>query len=163
MNASSQMGDAKLSADLPFDRLLAEGGKEPEQPDASLSGRQSLRVGVAEGHDAQPVASAARDVADRNRHAFRDIRLAAVRGTELHGRRGVEHEPGHEHALGELDPDMRFACARGDVPLDLADVVTRNVGPDLRELRALPEHCGAVVARQQPLDAAADADVERAQ
>ena len=42
-----------------------------------------------------------------------DVRLAAVGRPESHRRRLVEHDPGDEHALGELHPDVRLAaCAR---------------------------------------------------
>ena len=86
--------------------------------------------------DAEPVTAPCREVAERDRDAFGDVRLAPVGGAELHRRRDVEHEPGDEHALGEVDAHVRLARARGHVPVDAAHVVARDVRPDLRELRA---------------------------
>ena len=143
--------------------LGAERGEKADQPDPALSGRERLRVPVAEGDDAEPVAAAARDVADRERDALGHVGLAAVGRAEGHRRRRVEHEPGDEHALGELDADVRLAGAGGDVPLDLAHVVPGDVGAHLRELGALPEDRRAVVACEHALDPPADADVERPQ
>ena len=67
-------------------------------------------------------------MADCERNAFGDIGLPAIRSAELHRRRGVEHDPGDEHALGELDAHVRHAGASGHVPVDPADVVAGRVG-----------------------------------
>ena len=72
-----------------------------------------------------------------------------------------KHEPGDEHALGELDADVRRAGARGDVPVDSADVVAGLVGPYLVELGADAGERRPVVAGEQPVDAAADRELER--
>ena len=97
----------------------------------------------------------ARDVAERERDALGDVGLAALGGAERHRRRRVEHEPGDEHALGELDAHVRLARARGHVPVDVADVVlARHVRANLRELACPDRDMGTVVARQQALDAA---------
>ena len=53
------------------------------------------------------------------------------------------------------------AGARGDVPVDPAHVVARLVGAHLVELGADPGEGGAVVAGEQPVDAAADRELER--
>ena len=55
------------------------------------------------------------------------------------------------------DADVRLAGAGGHVPVDLADVVAGHVRPHLRELRAVPERCGTVLAGEQPFDPAAHA------
>ena len=102
-------------------------------------------------------------MAERERNAHGDVGLAAIGRAEAHRGRLVEHHPGDEHALGELHPDVRLARARGHVPVDQADVVTRLVGPYLRELAAAPEHVRAVIAREQAVHAPADRELERAE
>src|SRR5262249_13231210 len=69
----------------------------------------------------------------------------------------------HEHALRKLDANVRFARARGDVPVDATNVVARNVRTDLRELGAVAEQDGAVVPGEQSLHPLRDRHVERAQ
>ena len=54
-----------------------------------------------------------------------------------------------------MDANVRLAGARGDVPVDQAHVVARQVRPDLCELGAAPEDARAEVARQQAVDATA--------
>jgi len=76
-------------------------------------------------------------------------------------RGGVVDEPGHEHALGELDADMSHARARSDVPVDPAHVVTGLVWPHLVELAPTPGERGAVVACEQPVDPAPDRELQR--
>ncbi len=122
-------------------------------------GRQSHGARVSEGEDAEPVAASCRDVPDRDRHSVGDVGLAAVARPELHRRRRVEKEPGDEDSLGEVDAHMRFAHARGDVPFDLAHVVARDVGPDLRKLDTVAVLRRAVVASEHPLEAPADLDL----
>src|SRR5947207_6042400 len=62
-----------------------------------------------------------------------------------------------------MHTDVRLPRACSDVPVDLADVVARDVRPHLRELRALAEHRRAIVAGKQAADPAADAHLERSQ
>ena len=85
---------------------------------AALARGQDVRLARAERDDAEPVAAPGRDVADRERDALGDVGLAPVGGPEGHRRRGVEHEPRVERALGDVDADVRLARARGDVPVD---------------------------------------------
>ena len=91
----------------------------------------------------------------RDRHALGEVGLPAVGGAEEHRRRRVEHEPGDEHPLGELDAHVRLAGPRGDRPVDHPDVVARHVPPDHRQLGAVPEQRRAVVAREEALARAA--------
>ena len=121
-------------------RVLAERRRAARSGRAAPAGRApSAGRRVAERDDAEPVAAARRDVADRDRDALRDVGLAPFGRAELHRRRRVEHEPRHEHALGVLHANVRLAGPRGDVPVDLADVVAEGVRPDLRELAAVAE------------------------
>src|SRR6185436_314909 len=117
-------------------RLLAELAEETDQAEPSLANRRRPSFTVAEGHDAEPVAPPRRNVAERERDALRDVGLPPLGCAELHRRRRVEDEPRDEHALGLLDAHVRLGRPRGDVPVDLPDVVARDVRPDLRELAA---------------------------
>jgi len=85
-------------------------------------------------------------VSDGKSHTFCNVGLAAVGCAEGHRRRCVEHEPGNEHPLGELDADVCLPRARRDVPLDAADVIARLIGPDLVELRSNARERRAIVA-----------------
>ncbi len=129
----------------------------------ALSRRQRLILAAAEGEDAEPVAAPRRDVPDRERGAGRDVALAPLGGAEAHRGRDVEHEPGDEHALGEVDAHVRHVRPRRDVPLDQPHVVAGHVRPHLRELGSLAVAGRAELAREQPVDAAADVELQRTQ
>ena len=144
-------------------RLLPQREQQPEHPRPAGARRDRPRLLVAEGDEAEPVAAAAGEVAERERDPFGHVGLPPLGGAERHRRRDVEREPGHEHALGEVDADVGLAGPRGHVPLDPADVVAGHVGTHLGELAALAEHGRAVVAGQHPLDPAPDRQVERAE
>ena len=102
-------------------------------------------------------------MAERERDAERDVGLAAVGRAEPHRERAVEHDPGHEDALGELHPDVRLPRAGRHVPVDQPDVVTRHVRAHLGELAAAAEQVRAVIAREEAVDPAADRELEGAE
>ena len=87
--------------------------------------------------------------------------LAPVRRPEGHGGRGVEHEPGRERPLGDVDAHVRLAGARGRVPVDAPDVVAGHVRPDLRQLLAVAARVGAVIAADEAVDPPRERQVER--
>ena len=135
----------------------------PTSPARPCRGGSGVLRAGAERDEPDAVAAHARRVAERERDPERDVRLAAVGRPESHRRRAVEHDPGDEHPLGELHPDVRLARARGHVPVDQPDVVARLVGADLGELAAAAEQVRAVIAREQAVDAPADRELERAE
>src|SRR5690349_18181072 len=118
---------------------------------------------VAERRHGETVAAAGGNVADGDRDTFRDIPLAPVGGPERHRRRRVEDEPRLDGTFGDVEPDVRLACARGHVPVDAAYVVAELVRPHLSELGAVAEGPGAVVAGEQVVDALTDRQLEVAQ
>ena len=142
---------------------LAHLQEHADEADAALARRHEERIGVAVREQAQAVAAPACDVADGEHDALGDVGLAAQRRAEAHRLRGVEHEPGRERALGDVQPDVRLVHARGRVPVDQAHVVARLVRPHLRELHRDAQRGRAVIAREQALDAAANRQIERAQ
>ena len=112
----------------------------PSSPARPWPRRDRPRLLVAEGDEAEPVAAPAWRGGRARARPLGDVGLSPLGGAERHRRRDVEHEPGHEHALGEVDADVRLAGPRGHVPLDPADVVAGLVGTHLRELAARAEH-----------------------
>ena len=135
----------------------------PTSPPRPCFGGIVLGCGVSERHDPEPIASTRREMPDRDRHALGDVRLPAIGGAELHRQRGVEHQPGDEHALGEVDAHMRLVRPRGHVPVDPPHVVAGRVRAHHGELGAGSEQVRAEVAREQPLHPPRDRDVERLQ
>jgi hypothetical protein len=102
-------------------------------------------------------------VADGQRHALGDVELAAVGGAERHRRRRVEHQPGRQRPLADMHAHVRLVHARGDVPVDVADVVAGEVRADHRQLGAGPDLRRQVLARHEALDPSQHREVERAQ
>ena len=165
--ASAGPASPSTSVERVAERAVARAARSRSAASVSSSPRRPWR-GVRhggssrpEGDEPEPVAAPGRRMADRERDALGDVGFPPLGGPERHRRRGVVDEPGDEHALGELDADVRLARARGDVPVDPADVVARLVRPDLVQLAAEPGEGRAVVARQQPVDAPSDRELER--
>ena len=147
----------------PSARLAAQRGEQADQADAPLTRRDRSGLAAAERDDAEAVPAARGEVTDRDGDALRHVGLAPVGRAELHRHGGVEHEPRHEHALGEVDADVWLARSGGRVPVDAANVVARDVRAHHRELRSRAEQVRAEVAREQALDPATDGDVQRAE
>ena len=89
------------------------------------------------------------------------LRRSAV--PKRHRGRDVEQQPAGQRALADVHAHVRLVHARGHVPVDVADVVARPVGPDHRQVGAAADLRREVLARDQALDAAHDREVERAQ
>ena len=93
---------------------------------------------------------ARRRAGDDLRDAFGDVGLQPVGGAERHRRRDVEHEPGREDPLGDLQAHVRDPGARAGRRVELAHVVADLVGPQLRELRAAADAGREPVAGKHP-------------
>ena len=117
-------------------------------PNATTPSRLPRRVATCASASATPSATSA-------------LRRSAVPNC-IEARR-VEHDPGRQHALREMDAYVRYARARGDVPVDPPHVVAGLVRAHLSELGAHAEPRRAVVAGEQAFDPAPDRQVERAQ
>ena len=153
---------SETSARPPAPRLaVAEREQQPDEPRAPLRRRQhAARSAPKPTRPTRfPRTVAAWPTASATPSATSALRRSAV--PKRHRRRRVEHEPRDEHALGEVDADVRLRRPRGDVPVDQAHVVARHVRPHLRELGAAAEQRRAVVAREQPVDAPRDRQLER--
>ena len=94
-------------------RLVAQRRERQQQAAPALPGTAPARILGAERDEPEPVAAPRRGVADRERDALGDVGLPPVGGAERHRGGAVEDEPGDEHALGELDADVRLRrCGR---------------------------------------------------
>ena len=116
---------------------------------------------LAGDREAEPVAAAAGEPADHERHALGHVGLGAIGRAELHRRRGVEHDPRFQLALGHVDAHVRLARARGRGRVEVADVVSVRVRPQLLELAAGARPGRGALAGHQPADAAREREVER--
>ena len=88
--------------------------------------------------------------------------LAALAGAELQREAVVEEQHERELALLDVLLAVRFAATRGDVPVDVTDVVTELVLHDLVELAAASAESGAILAAEQRVRGVADAPLELA-
>ena len=143
--------------------LLAEREQHPDEAGATLPGRQRLLGAGADRDEPDAVAARARSVTERERDPESHVRLAPVGGPESHRRRAVEHDPRHEHPLGELDANVGLARARRHVPVDQPDVVARLVRANLRQLAAAAEQVRAMIAREHAVDTPSDRELEGAE
>ena len=100
--------------------------------------------------DADAPAAADREPRDDLGDALGHVALEPVGGAERHRGGDVEHEPGRDRALGDLEADVRRAGARAGRRVEPADVVARLVGPQLRDLGAGAEAGGRGGRRAGP-------------
>ena len=114
----------------------------------------------AEDDDTESIATAGRNVAKGQRHAFGHVGLAPVGRAEGHRGRGVEHQPGDQRPLGQVDSNVRLAGPGGGVPVDQADIVARLIGSHLGQLGARPVAGRELVAGQQASQAPPDRELE---
>ena len=135
----------------------------PTSPALPCVGGRTRSVAPPKPTSPDAVAADRGRVPDGKGHAQGDVGLAPRRGPEGHRRRHVEHDPGHEHPLREVDADVRLGRPRGDVPVDQPDVVAGDVRAHLRELRPAAEQRRPVVAGEHAVHPPGDGQLERLQ
>jgi hypothetical protein len=91
----------------------------------------------------------------------RDLSLELLARTECLGGGAIDGDDDGELSFFLVSLDEGLAGARGDIPVDGADVVARLVLADLGELDALSLEGGVVLAAEQIVDATARADLRR--
>src|SRR5262249_12726028 len=89
-----------------------------------------------------------------------DLALELALGAELAGAREVDEEEDRQLALLDVFLDVRVAHARGDVPVDGADVVAELVLADFGELHPAPLEYGVVFPGHRLVDQAVGADLD---
>ena len=124
--------------------------------DAAAARRQHGVDVVAVEQGADAVAVAREQARQHGDELARDGALGEAVGAEVDARREVDQEPRRELAvLGEL-AHVRRLQPRGDVPVDVADVVVVLVLAQVGEVEAGAAHQRAVVALQHAVEAAQD-------
>ena len=130
---------------------------------AALPGRnRPLTVAVVDDR-ADPVAAPHEQLADRGGQLAEDLLLGSLHGAERHGARTVEQEPSRELAVLHELPYEQLVHAGGDVPVDVADVVTPLVVAQVAEVGAVAAQQRAVVALQAAVESPDDLPLEAAQ
>ncbi len=101
-------------------------------------------AGIVEDETADPVAAVEGAPGQQARQLARQYRFETVAGAEEHAAALVDH---HQHGAFPLlakQLGVRIAGARGDAPVDRADIVTGLVGADLLEIDAAAPEVGLV-------------------
>ena len=89
--------------------------------------------------------------------------LVPLDGPEVHRRGGVEQQPRGDLAVLDVLPDVRRVGARGDVPVDVPQVVAELVLPQVRDVDAGAAEHRPEIALQAPVQAAQHPPLEAAQ
>src|SRR5204863_8595433 len=89
-----------------------------------------------------------------------EIAFATVDGAKIHGRRKVQQEVRVDLTVLEVLAHEGGVEARGDVPVDVPDVVAEGVFADVREVQPLALEDRAVVALEQTVQTADHGPVE---
>ncbi len=90
----------------------------------------------------------------------RSLLALGGRRPEVDRRAQVEQEPGRDLAVLDVLADVRRVHPRGDVPVDVADVVADLVLAQVGEVDAVAAEQAAVVALKQAVEPADDLPVE---
>src|SRR5205085_5567927 len=90
----------------------------------------------------------------------KQVALAAVNGPKVDGRREVEQEMRVDLPILEVLADVGGVQTRGDVPIDVADVVAERVFADVGEVQPLAFEDRAVVALEESVETTDDRPVQ---
>ena len=111
------------------------GGEHPveqgQEPGPAGGGRDGRHPSASDDHRSDPVGQTGGGQAEGRRQSDHDFALLPHGGPEVLAGRHVDEQPQVHLVVGHRVPDMKFAGAGRDVPIDQADVVTGHVGPAL--------------------------------
>ncbi len=88
------------------------------------------------------------------------VRFRLCTAAKIHRRAEVEQEPGGDFAVFDILPDVRRVHARGDIPIDVANIVFRLVFAQIGKIHPVAVEQAAVIALQQAIQPADDLPVE---
>ena len=130
--------------------------------DPAAAGRDRALDLAAVEHRADPVAVARQQPRERRHEVDQHAPLEPlrVRRPEVDRRAQVEQEPGRDLAILDVLADVRRVHPRGDVPVDVADVVAVLVLAQVGEVHAVAAEQAPVVALEQAVEPADDLPVE---
>jgi hypothetical protein len=115
--------------------------------------RQGALDLVVEEDRADAVAAAGEESGDDGRELAEHELFRAVDRTEAHRRRPVEQEPGRHLAVLRVLAHVGRVHARGDVPVDVPDVVARLVLAEVAEVQPDAAEDRPVVALKEAVQA----------
>ena len=91
------------------------------------------------------------------------VRFRLCIGAKIHRWAEVEQEPGGDLAVFDVLPDVGRVHPRGDIPIDVADIIFGLVFAQVGKVHPIAVEQAAVIALQQAIQAADDLPVEAQQ
>ena len=111
-------------------------------------GASSTSMPIAHHEQADAVAVMHRGRRQQGRRLRRAVGLGSPLEPEPHARRDVDHQPERQRPLLDEPADERPPCRAVDVPVDVADIVTRLIGAQFGEGQA-DARTGPVIGPRQ--------------
>ena len=81
-------------------------------------------------------------------------------GAEIHRRTQIQQEPGRNFSIFIVHPDIRCQEPRGDVPIDVTDIVVILVLTQIGQIEPETAKQGLVVAMKQPVQTTNDGPLQ---
>src|SRR5437667_10473738 len=107
--------------------------------------RRDVAVAAAQSNRSGPVSVPGHDVGCDACEFRSGLAFQLPAGTERHRGGQVDQEPGGEFAFFQVLADEKPVHARGDVPVDAADLVPRLILSHLSQIKTGPvEHAGVI-------------------
>ena len=93
----------------------------------------------------------------------RSLQVLRLHRAKIHRGAEVEQKPRGDLAIFDVLPDVRRVHARGDIPIDVANIVFGLIFAQIGKVHAVAVEQAAIIALQQAIQAADDLPVEALQ
>src|ERR671929_1342226 len=100
---------------------------------------------------------------ERRDEIDQDGTLQTLRCAKIHGGAQVEQKPGGDIAIFDILADVRGRQARGDVPINIANIISGLILAQIGKIHSVAVKEAAVIALQQAIQPADDLPVETLQ
>lgn len=138
-------GDVQVCA-LAFPRPTEEVADDAQDVFSSFLGRDEVFDVVGEDHESHAIVVSDGGEGEHGGDFGDELRFASLDASEAHGGGGIDGDQYGQFAFFDEFLDEEIAGARGDVPVEEADVIARGVGLDFIEVHAASLEHGVVFA-----------------
>ena len=144
-------------------RLLEQVVDQAQHLHAPAAGRDGALDAAAVEHGAHAVAVPGEQARQGGDEIDQHAAFNAGSRAEIDRRAEVEQKPGGDLAVFDVLAHIRRVHARGDIPVDVADIIFRLVFAQVGKIDPVAVEQAAVVALQQAIQAADDLPVQALQ
>ena len=131
--------------------------------DATATGRDHPLDAAVIEYGPHPIAVAGQQPGQGGHEVDQHIPFEALNRAKIYRRAEIKQKPGSDLTVLNILAHVGRIHARGDIPIDVANIILRLIFPQVGEIHPVPIEQGAIIALQESIQAADDLPIEALQ